>query len=301
MSPHPLARVQLLGAAALFSTGGAAIKACSLTGWQVACLRSAVAALALWVLLPSARRRPTAGTLLVGVAYAATLTLFVLANKRTTAANTIFLQSVAPLYILVLGPWLLGERTRRSDLVVMAVLATGMVMFFVGGERTFATAPDPLGGNLLASGSGLCWAFTMIGLRSLGRAEGSGDSAATAGGAVLVGNGIAAAATAPWALPLGEATGLDWALVTYLGVFQIALAYLLVTAAMRHVPALEASLLLLVEPVLNPVWAWLAHGERPGPVALAGGVVILIGTALMAVLGRVTARQRVGPVLPPPD
>jgi drug/metabolite transporter (DMT)-like permease len=68
--------------------------------------------------------------------------------------------------------------------------------------------------------------------------------------------------------------------ITYLGVFQIALAYVLLTSALRHVPAFEASVLLLIEPVLNPVWAFLVHGERPGAWALAGGVVIVAATAI---------------------
>src|SRR6185436_18210309 len=106
------ARLLLIAAAALFSTGGAAIKATSLTGWQVASFRSAVAAAALAAFLPGARRRWTWGTVAVGAAYAATMVLFVLSNKLTTAANTIFLQSTAPLYLLLLGPWLLHEPIR---------------------------------------------------------------------------------------------------------------------------------------------------------------------------------------------
>src|SRR3954462_1333030 len=102
-------RLLVLAAAALFSTGGAAIKATSLTAWQVASLRSTVAIAALLVLLPRARRRPTASMLAVGVAYAATLILFVVATKLTTAADAIFLQDTAPLYVLLAAPFLLGE------------------------------------------------------------------------------------------------------------------------------------------------------------------------------------------------
>jgi drug/metabolite transporter (DMT)-like permease len=102
-------RIQLLAAAALFSTGGAAIKACSLTSWQVAGLRSGIAALVL-LLVPAARRGWTPRAWLVGAAYAATVVLFVQANKLTTSAATAFLQSTAPLYVLLLAPHLLGER-----------------------------------------------------------------------------------------------------------------------------------------------------------------------------------------------
>ncbi len=114
------ARWRLLGVALLFSTGGAAIKGTDLTNWQVACLRSAVATLALVALLPEARRWPSravlAKTLAVGAGYAGTMVMFVAANKLTTAANAIFLQATAPLYLLALGPWLLKEPVRRRDL-----------------------------------------------------------------------------------------------------------------------------------------------------------------------------------------
>jgi drug/metabolite transporter (DMT)-like permease len=98
------ARLRLLLAAVLFSTGGAAIKAATLTGWQVASFRSGVAALAVWLLVPAARGRWSRRVLAVAAVYAATMVLFVVANKLTTAANTIFLQSTAPLYVLLAGP-----------------------------------------------------------------------------------------------------------------------------------------------------------------------------------------------------
>ncbi|HZH03127.1 MAG TPA: EamA family transporter, partial [Myxococcaceae bacterium] len=103
-------RLFILAAVVLWSTGGAAIKLCGLSGWQVACGRSWVAAAALLALLPSSRRRPDRRGWGVAVAYAATVLLFVLATKLTTAANAIFLQYTAPLYVLLMGTWLLGER-----------------------------------------------------------------------------------------------------------------------------------------------------------------------------------------------
>src|SRR5436305_5450758 len=116
------ARLEVLGAAALFSSGGALIKAVHLGGWQVACFRSSVAAVALLVLLREVRRRPNLKVLGVGLAYAATLILFVLANKLTTSASAIYLQSTAPLYVLLLSPWLLHEKIRGRDVAFMAVL-----------------------------------------------------------------------------------------------------------------------------------------------------------------------------------
>jgi DME family drug/metabolite transporter len=298
-SAHPFAtRFAILAAALLFSTGGAAIKAIGLSSWAVASLRSGIAAVAVLLLLPAARRLPSWRVVGVASVYASTMILFVSANKLTTAANAIFLQSTAPLYLLLLGPWLLGEPIRRRDLGAIAAIAAGMALFFFGTEPPRTTAPAPMLGNLLATAAGVTWAFTVLGLRALGRETMRGDARARAAAAsasaqaVATGNVLAFLACLPLALPLGTVTAVDWALLGYLGVFQIGLAYVFLTVGLRTVPALEASLLLFLEPVLNPVWAWLVHGERPGPLALAGGAVILTATAVKAVLD---ARQRPQP------
>lgn len=272
--PSPFSsRLRVLAAAALFSSGGAAIKAVSLGAWQVAGLRSAVAAAALLLILPEARRRPPPRVPLIGVAYAATLVLFVLSNKLTTSASAIFLQSTAPLHVLLLSPWLLGERVRRADLAYMAVLALGLASFFVGLDPVSATAPNPWLGNVLATLSGVTWALTVMGLRALGRG-GSDWGPASA----FWGNVIACLVCLPLALPIESSRPVDWAVIAYLGVFQIAFAYMFLIRGLRRVTALEASLLLLLEPVLNPIWAWMVHGERPGAWSIAGGLLILAAT-----------------------
>ena len=274
MSQRSLARLQLLGAALLFSTGGAAIKAAGFDAWQIASFRSGIAALALWLMTPAARRGWTWSGALVGIAYAGCLTLFVLANRLTTAANTIFLQSTAPLYLLFLAPWLLKEPVRRGDLGFMLAVGAGLVLFFVGVEAPVITAPDPKRGNLLALASGLCWAVAVCGLRWMTAGKGRGSPAA----AVVSGNLTAFLVSLPMALPVGSHTWDDWALISYLGVFQIALAYVFLTSAIHSIPALEASVILLLEPVLNPLWAWVVQRETPGPWALLGGAIILGAT-----------------------
>jgi drug/metabolite transporter (DMT)-like permease len=277
-------RAALVAGAVLFSTGGLAMKLCTLAPWQVACLRAAVAALALALLAPASRRGWTRLTLLVALPYAATILLFALANRATTAANAIFLQDTAPLYVLLLGPWLLGERIGRGDWWFLAAIAAGALLLFTGAAAPAATAPDPALGNALAAAAGFTWALTLVGLRRLAAGPGGSRDAALA--AVLAGNLVAAVAAAPLAFPVVDATAADWLALAWLGVFQTACAYLLVGAAMTRVPALEASLLLLVEPVLAPVWAWLVLGEAVAPLALAGGAVILAATALRARQGR---------------
>jgi len=279
MHANAAPRLQILAAALLFSTGGAAIKAVSLNAWQTAAVRSTIAALALLVFMPAWRRAWTRGTLLVGLAYGATMVLFVLGNKLTTSANIIFLQATAPLYLLLVGPLLLREKIRARELAVGAALTFGMVLFFVGYESPQETAPNPRLGNLLGAIAGVSWALTLAGLRWLGRRP-PVPGTDPAGAAVVAGNLIVGAACLPLALPFGSTTSTDWTLVAYLGLFQIGLAYVFMTRGVRGVGALEASLLLILEPVAGVFWTWLVHGERPVGWAVAGCTVILIATVV---------------------
>jgi drug/metabolite transporter (DMT)-like permease len=268
-------RLLLFAAAFLFSTGGAAIKACSLSSWQIAGFRSGIAAVALWIFLPEARRCWTWRNFFIGSAYAATLIFFVLANRLTTSANTIFLQSTAPLYLLLLGPLVLREPIRRIDIAVISAVAAGALLLLFGSPGMVRTAPDPARGNIFGLASGVTWAITLTGLRWLGKRTRYAESAA---GTVIVGNCIAFVFCLPHAWPVVHSTTADWIILLYLGVFQVGLAYLALTRSIRHVPGLEAATLLLVEPVFNPVWTWLIQGEQPGALALAGGGIIIAAT-----------------------
>jgi len=194
-------RLLVLAAAVLFSTGGAAIKSTSLTAWQVASFRSGIAALAVLLMLRGARRLPDRATWLVGVVYAATLVFFVFANKNTTAANAIYLQGTAPLYILLAAPFVLRERVSRADIVFMAALGLGLGAFFLGQEPARATALKPALGNVAALASGLTWAATVMGLRWLGRR--SDDPTATQP-SLVAGNVLACVLTLGLALLLSS-------------------------------------------------------------------------------------------------
>lgn len=284
MAASRLARIYILVGALLFSTGGVAIKLSSMTGWQVAGLRCAVAAVCLLVLLPATRRGFTWRTVLVGLPYAATLILYTLANKETTAANAIFLQDTAPLYLLLLGPWLLREHVARSDLLFLLALAGGAVLIFAAVAEPLASAPRPALGNAFGVASGVSWALSLLGMRWLAaRPLTAREHPLTAIVAACL---VAFAFSLLYALPIHTERAVDWWLVVYLGAFQIGLAYVFITRGMRHVPALETSLLLLVEPVFTPVWAWLVLAETPPPLALAGGAVILGATAAHALARR---------------
>jgi drug/metabolite transporter (DMT)-like permease len=269
-------RLLLLAAAALWSSGGAAIKLSGLSAWQLAGGRSLVAALVLLAFVPATRRRPTRASFAVAVAYAFTVVLFVAATKLTTAANAIFIQDTAPLWVLLLSPWLLREHPTRGELLSVPVFALGLGLFVLD-----QLTPGQVTGNLVALASGVAFGLSILGLRRIGQ-EGPAS--------LVLGNQLAAALTLPlW--PLGPApTPLDLGLVAFLGVFQLGLSYLCFTRGLEGTPAVEAALLILLEPVLNPVWTFLFTGERPGPWAIAGGAIILAATAWRTVQPALASR-----------
>lgn len=269
------ARLAIVGAAVCWSTAGAAIKwagELGLTGWQTGGGRAVVAAAVMALLMPAARRGWNRRTTVVAVAYAATTVLFVLANTLTTSANAIFLQDVSPLWVILLSPWLLGERPTRQDLLAAPIYIGGTALFFID-----ELAPGAGVGNLLAILSGVAFALLILGLRWL--RDGGADAA------VLQGNLLAFAICLPGALQGGPLSEKAIGVVTFLGVFQLGLAYVLFNRGVRVVSAVEASLLALVEPVLNPIWAFIVAGERPGKWAIAGGSLILAATVWKVVAG----------------
>ncbi|HZJ33549.1 MAG TPA: DMT family transporter [Vicinamibacterales bacterium] len=270
------ARLQAVAAAVLFSTGGAGIKVEAFSAAQVSCVRSGIAAVALLLWLRG-RVRWTPGTLAAGLVYAATLSLFVGATKLTTAANAIFLQSTAPLYLLLLAPLVLRERVHLRDVLYLAAIATGLVFCFAGTPGATATASNPALGTWLGAASGLAWALTLVALRIIGRGDANSTDAVAP---VVAGNVLAVLVALPFALPFPRATAGEWLTLVYLGVFQIGLAYICLAGAIRHLPALEISLLLLLEPVLNPVWTWIIRGEEPGRWTMIGGAVIVGATII---------------------
>jgi drug/metabolite transporter (DMT)-like permease len=215
--------------------------------------------------IPAARKWPSARGLLATFAYASTVVTFIVANKLTTSANAIFLQDTAPLYVLLLSPLVLGERPSRGEWMAVPVFLLGLSLFFLDQLN-----PGQFWGNVVALGSGVAFAVCILGLRA---ARGEGTS-------VLVwGNVLAGLGTLVPALEGPSPTAMDLGMLVFLGVFQLGCAYALFERGLRETPAVEASLLVLLEPVLNPVWTFLFAGERPGPWALVGGTIILLATA----------------------
>ncbi len=269
----PLASPLLLvfAAALLWSTGGLFIKWTNLSAYELSFYRSLLAALTVaWF-----TRREGFGlnglTVLTSILYAALLLLFVVATKLTTAANAIFLQYTAPIYVLILEPLFYKEKFRRADLVTVIVCIAGMSLFFVGKLR-----PQDVSGNLTALASGLCFAFYILLLRH------PRSQAVNRASSVIYGNLLLVLITAPvGVVAIPTLTLWDAGIVSYLGVVQIGISYTLFTLGMaRGVRSLDAGIVGYIEPVLNPVWVFIALGERPSRYALAGGAIII--TAVLA-------------------
>jgi drug/metabolite transporter (DMT)-like permease len=260
-----------------------------LVRWQplsILCVRSAVAGLVLLAFFALTQKHGTAGgrslfsrpsrlELLGAACYFGTQYTFVTATKMTTAANAIFLQYAAPLYVLLLGWLFLKERPRRADWWTMPVIFAGLLLF-LGDDLTLAG----LTGNVLGAVSGVLLAGMMICTRGQ-----DGLPIRT----FLI--GLVAGVVAGLPSLLGESFALaDAAMVSYLGLFQMGLALVFYSLGIRNVPALEATLILTLEPVLNPIWVFLVIGEAPGPLALVGGLLVLGAVAARAVA---SARQAV--------
>jgi drug/metabolite transporter (DMT)-like permease len=256
----------VVAAALLWSTGGLFIKWTSLSGLALSFCRSFFAAITVALLTKHEGFGLNTITAIASVLYAVLLILFVLATKETTAANAIFLQYTAPVYLLILEPLIYKEKFRSRDLVTVLICVGGMALFFVGQLR-----PQDVTGNFLALASGFCFALYFLLLRHPKAREVNRASS------VIYGNILAVILTAPWGLAaIPHLTLHDALSVAYLGVVQLGFAYALFTVAMaRGVRSLDAGIICYIEPVLNPLWVFLVLGEQPSRWALLGGGIII--------------------------
>lgn len=282
---HVSPLVFVLAAALLWSTGGLFIKWTSLSGLELSFCRSFFAAITVAIFT----RREGFGlnrlTVAASVLYAVLLILFVLATKETTAANAIFLQYTAPVYLLILEPLIYKEKFRLRDLVTVLVCVGGMALFFVGQLR-----PQDVTGNLLALASGFCFALYFLSLR---HPEARKVNRASS---VIYGNILAVLLTAPWGLAAIPNLNIhDTMSVVYLGVVQLGIAYTLFTVAMaRGVRSLDAGIICYIEPVLNPIWVFLVLGEQPSRWALLGGTIIITAVIIHMLLDARMKRRAAG-------
>jgi len=288
LTPTPVSprtgRLLIAAAALLWSTGGLAIKLVPLPAMGVVFWRSLVAGLVILAAFRPSRaswRHAAPSTVIV---YALMILTFVSATKMTTAANAIFLQYTGPLYVLALAPFVLKEPFRRADAAAVAVALLGMSLFFVG-----RLDPGALAGNLVAVLSGVFFGLTVLLLRR----DASGDAIPS----VIAGNLAAAALALPFAWGNLALDLRGVALVLFLGVFQMGISYILFVRGLGTVPAAEASLLGMLEPTFNPLWAFLGLGETPSGWASLGGLIVLAAVGARTLLG-----GRAAPATPPsPD
>jgi DME family drug/metabolite transporter len=284
-------RLRILLAGLLFSSGGALIKASTFPPLQRAGLRAAIAAILMFLLLPQARRWPASHIRLLMLPFFGASVLFVVANCYTTAASSIFLQSTAPFWIVVLAPILLREHSTRQDRLTLVGIAAGMAMIFTAPDASSTTAPDPLFGNWLALASGLSYALLLIGFRWVGRCCEDDQPSVIAWGSLFA---APVALGLSWILdePMVIGGARDWLLIAVLGTLQVGVPYVLLVQAAIRVPAVEISLLLMIEPALNPVWTWMVHSETPSVWSILGGLTILASVAAGPVTKLLRKRPR---------
>jgi len=271
----------LAATALLWSTGGVAIKAVALSPMAIAGGRGLVAGLFLLAVFfrqLDFRLHPAK----VGAAccYAAMLLSNVAATKLTTAANAILLAYTAPIYVALLAPAVLGERTCRADWLAIGVTLAGMVLFFLDG-----LSPSGWWGNILAVGTGLAYAGFMLAMRA-----GREDSPLAA---IVLGHGLTALVGLPFLVAGPPGTAGDWLGLGYLGLIQQGASLILYVWCIRRVAAVPAMLVLTLEPLCNPVWVAIGQGELPGPWAMAGGALVVGAVTLRGVAAARTMRRPV--------
>jgi drug/metabolite transporter (DMT)-like permease len=269
-SRHSQALLALILCALLWSTGGMLIKTIPLSPLAIAGSRSAIAACVMlaWHLMRERAFRPSWSIAQIGsiISYALTVILFVMATKFTTAANAILLQYTAPVWVALFSTVVARERLRATDIAVVSIVMMGMVVFFLD-----TLTPGAVTGNIIAVASGVAFAGVALCMRAQ-RGKSTTES-------IILGNIL----TAIVCLPLTGSLAVDADALTrliILGVFQLGVSYILYAWALAHVSAIEAVLITVLEPLLNPIWVGLVTGETPSTTAIVGGIIVV--TAVVA-------------------
>ena len=264
----------LIIAALMWSLGGLFIKLVNLNPMAITGIRSLGAAVVLLIYIKKPKlywnRYFFAGVL----AYSMMVILYVISIRLTTAANAIFLEFTAPLYVVVFGYFLLNERINRFDIFAMVIIFLGMGLFFMD-ELSFYG----FWGNILALLAGVCLALVTVLIRK---------EKESAFEIVFFGNALTTIICLPFIIEgFSSTTQVDWFIIFGLGIFQLGIPYLLYTTALKYVSALDAILVGMLEPVFNPIWVYIFVGEAMGEWAFIGAALVIIGT-----LGRVIIKQK---------
>jgi len=259
----------LILAAVLWSSGGILIKLVDWNPVAIAGTRSGIAAIVMMAYLRKpikVNKQKAVGALF----YSTTVILFVIANKMTTAANTILLQYSAPVWVALMSGWILKERVRKLDWAAIAAVMIGMVLFFVGDLEV-----GQMLGNIIAVFAGVSLAGLVVSLKLV--KEGSPVEVP------LLGNILTLIVALPFIIgPMPDAQSIVG--LVLLGVFQLGISYILFAEASKHVSAVEAILIPVIEPLLNPIWVFLFAGEAPGPFAIVGGLVVVTAVVIRSLM-----------------
>lgn len=269
MDIHKKSILLLVFTAILWSTGGMLIKLINWNPMAIAGMRSLIAVIFITAIYTRPKFKFTFINIAGSIAYAATVILFVSANKLTTAANTILLQFTAPVYVALFGTWFLGEKITRIDWITIFLTLGGMSLFFLDDLSAGNTL-----GNILAIFSGVVFAWLVLLLRKQ-KDEKPIDS-------IIYGNIITALIGLPFMFDKMPDTN-SWIGLFLLGTFQLGLSYIFYSIAIKNVTAIEAILIPVIEPLLNPIWVLFAIGETPGYWALIGGLIVISSITLRSI------------------
>ena len=263
---HQKGIIAVLIAAVLWSSGGILIKLITFHPMQISFFRGIFAALVFAIIFRKKAFIFNGMTFVNGIFYAGILILFVIATKLTTAANAIFLQYTAPIYVLVFEPLINKTEFKRINVITIFVCFVGMILFFMG-ELSFTH----IEGNIVALLSGIAFAAFLIGMRH--------NKHEYQFSTIFYGNIIITLICIPMLGYFNAIKMTDLLMVSFLGIFQIGIAYAIFTYGLKRVLAIEASLIGMIEPVLNPVWVLIWYGEVPSFPAMIGGIIIISAIA----------------------
>ncbi|NLI55197.1 MAG: DMT family transporter [Clostridiales bacterium] len=265
--------IAMIATALLWSIGGIFIKLVPWNPLAIAGLRGVLGGLVMYAYLRVRGIRPVFNrdTVKIAVALAGVCSTFVAANKLTTSANAIVIQYCAPVYVLLYIAFVQKKKLRPFDIAVVPVTILGVSLCFLG-----QIGKGHLIGDIVAVVSGLFFAAMFI--------TSEGVSEQTRASGIMQGQFL----TALIGLPVLFATRPAFTAqavvgILILGIFQIGLAYVLYSIAIKNAPLLTCSLLAVLEPLLNPVWVFLFAGENPGAWSIVGGVVVVVAITLWSV------------------
>lgn len=255
--------LQIIIAAILLSTGGIILKFIDMPSMAIAGSRAIFSAAVVWLYVRKPRFTYSKAQISGAICYSSMVILFIVANKLTTAANAIILQFTAPIWVAILGVMILKEKPRWYDIIAIIFTGAGMLLFFLDDMGGGSAA-----GNIIAVISGVALAGVTISLRF----QKDGSPVET----TLLGHLITIAIGMPFII--GATLNMQNIIgIFLLGTFQLGLAYIFYSLAIKHLTAMETILIMVLEPILNPIWVFLYNGERPGFMSFLGGIIV-VGT-----------------------